>query len=346
VVSNFVLRFGRGYERDFDTYDDAMAQVEGNRDLVERRGRDTTDRAIELLERAPRENVFLWVHYQDPHGPYTPPREYRDLFRHRAGSARGTRPDELSLNRVNSAWGGIPRYQRLGDHRSYDYYVSQYDAEIRFVDDEIGRLVHAIDRLGLYDDGLLVVTADHGEGMGEHDYYFGHGENLYDSLVRVPLLARFGDGAVGRRRDPVQHVDLLPTLLRRLDLPVDPRLRGRDLRATPLAPTEIFGAMMSVGARSDYESYLIHDGMKLIDQPPAPELERPRRRLYDLDADPGEERDLAGEPSRAPQLAALVSRLAALRADDRLGIDRSLFEGHRELTEEETAVLRSLGYVE
>lgn len=346
VVSNFVLRRGRGWERGFDVYDDSLPQRETSRGMAEKRATDATDQALRLLERHRDEDLFLWVHYQDPHGPYDPPGEFRDLFLHRTGDTRATRRPPLKQNRVNSGWGGIPSYQQLGDHRDYDFYVARYDAEIRYADSQIRRLVEGIRALGWYDDSLMLITADHGEGMGEKNYYFGHGENLYGSLTRVPLLARFGDGATGRRADFVQHIDVVPSILSSLGVPTGARLRGGDLRAASADPREIFGAMVSVGAMHDYESFVIYDGVKLIDQPAVPGLNRKRQLLFDLTRDPSEQLDRTDDPAYAERRRSLSSRLARLKQDDRLGLLRSLFEGHRELSDEERETLRALGYVE
>ena len=73
VISNYVLRMGRRYEQGFDVYDDTMEQRERRRGSPERTAKRTTDRAIELVEELAGHPFFLWVHYQDPHGPYTPP---------------------------------------------------------------------------------------------------------------------------------------------------------------------------------------------------------------------------------------------------------------------------------
>ena len=105
------------------------------------------------------------------------------------------------------------RARALGDNRDLRYYVAHYDANIRLADDHIREaLGHARD-LGLLDDALVVFTSDHGESLGEHDYYFGHGRLPYNTGAHVPLvIARTGAEGGRRVASPVELIDLYPTL--------------------------------------------------------------------------------------------------------------------------------------
>ena len=109
-------------------------------------------------------------------------------------------PRELALRK--SGRRGIPLYQQLGEERDYHFYVAQYDAEIRYLDQQVERLLDTLDRLGLYDDAVILFTSDHGESMGEHDFYFVHGQHLYSDLTRVPLILKSPGTAPGARSRP------------------------------------------------------------------------------------------------------------------------------------------------
>jgi arylsulfatase A-like enzyme len=333
VVSNYVLRGDRGWRQGFDVYDDQMPQHEIPRNWPERIATDTTQRAVELLEDLHRSPFFLWVHYQDPHGPYTPPPPYADEFRDRARP-----PQLLRVNPGLSGLGGIPSYQRLGDERDLNFYVSQYDGEVRYVDEEIGRLLAALRRLGAYDRTLIVFTADHGESLGEHDHYLAHMEYLYSELTRVPLLIRFGDERGGTRDDFVQHVDLLPTILAALELPVPAGLRGSDLRAPRSGDPAIFSEIDLPSEPGGRRTSLVWRGFRLIHSRPGDRFE-----LYDLASDPGELRDLAPDPAQAARLAEMSARLLELEVEDRLGIRSA--EPPPPLSEDERRKLEALGYV-
>ena len=225
VISNFVLRKKQGYEQGFLLYDDTMEDRELVRSWPERVAEHTTDRAIEVLEKPRDRPLFLWIHYQDPHGPYVPPTDPSDAFRD-----PGRPPRELEFTGSISGRGGIPSYQQLGSNHDFYYYRARYDAEIRYLDTHFQRLIAALKRLGMYDNSIIVLTADHGEGMGEHDYFFAHGEYLYQDQLHVPFMLRYGNELIGRTTKPVQHVDLVPTLLKIAGIDARAPFRGMDLR--------------------------------------------------------------------------------------------------------------------
>src|SRR5438093_1488788 len=105
-----------------------------------------------------------------------------------------------------------------------------YDGEIAAADEIVGRLVASLKRRGFYDDALIVLLSDHGEGLGDHGEQ-EHGLFLYRETIRVPLIIRLPRQLNAGRRiaTPVQHIDLVPTILDSLMLPAKPGLRGRSL---------------------------------------------------------------------------------------------------------------------
>lgn len=328
VVSNYVLRRGRGFEQGFDRYDDELEEKELVRRSPERTAARTTDRAIERLEAlASGPPFFLWVHYQDPHGPYTPPSEMV-----RDGPPGAPVPPSGSL----SGRGGIPTYQELAGLSDPGAYVRRYEGEVRHADRELRRLFDALDRLGLRDDTLIVFTSDHGEGLGEHAYYFAHGEYLYEHQIHVPLLLAWGDRLRGREARPVQHLDVLPTVLRMLGIPSD-GLPGHDLLADP-REREILSVMRSPLVEDEWKFSLVRGDWKLIHTPLGE-----RSELYALDADPGEREDLAARPGHRARRDRMRADLERLRALDRIspGTPRSPAP-----TADERERLRALGYVE
>ncbi len=333
VISNYVLRNGQGYEQGFEIFDDTMEQRERVRQRwPERIAEQTTDRAIELLEASGDRPLFLWVHYQDPHGPYAPP---PDFVRREAPGPR--RP--LGFSATLSGQGGIPAYQRLSAISDWRFYVDHYNGEIRYLDHHFGRLIRALQRLGVYDDSIVVFTSDHGEAMGEHDYYFAHGEYLYQHQIHVPLIMRWGSRFSGRRADYVQHVDLVPTLLSLLDIEDDAPFRGVDLFSGKGAPRDIVSQMRSPFAGDTPEISIMRDGLKLIHS-----LGERGDALYDVTVDPDEQRNLLLHEEYREKRDALMSRILSIWDEDRLGIE--VLEPPDKPTPEELERLRSLGYVQ
>ncbi len=344
VVSNWILHERAdeagarvGVAQGFDVFDDEMERQERNRGEFERTARPTTQAAISRLEELlvqGDERFFLWVHYQDPHGPYEPPPgALRELF---AGGALPRSAERLALGTSSKGAGQIPAYQALAEERDPEVYRALYDAEIRHFDAELGRLLGFLRARGLLDDALVLFTSDHGESMGEHDHWFCHGENVFREQVSVPLiLSAPGSAAVhwkpGERSSALAgQVDVFPTVLAALGLE-GPDVRGVSLLAGAPAerilPQDLFSPKGLVPAVSDGRHRAVWSAASET------------WALYDLEADPLETRDLSSEdPAR---LAALVEAHAELH----LELNRAALEGSDlSVDVEGEGRLRALGY--
>ncbi len=211
-VGNILLAGRLGFARGFDVYDDDLTTPERNRPrVVERRADDTTDRALRWLAQATERPTFLWVHYQDPHGPYTPPAPFDTHFEIAAPA------DEPEL-RLAGVGGRLPRYQAIDGLRRPSDYEELYCGEIAYVDRAIGRLLSAFDARGRA--AVVLLTADHGESLGEEGHYFKHTHTTTPDVAHVPLILRAPGIAPQRRGELVSHVDVLPTLLELAGLPL------------------------------------------------------------------------------------------------------------------------------
>jgi arylsulfatase A-like enzyme len=268
---------------------------------------------------------FAWVHYVEPHAPY----RFQEDFTERLG---------LDPAR------GVSRSDR-------------YDSEVAFVDREISRLLAGIEqRVGSLDDTLIVVTSDHGENLGEHGYW-GHGRHLHEEGLAVPLGIVWKSQpsrvrAKSRIDTPALVLDVAPTVLGLLGLPVPDDFRGEDfsgvLAGRGPAPTErllffqahkgaVHGDHASSEARLDG---LLEVGSLEGNRKSVLDLRGNRLEIYDLGADPGEHASLTREDSTpGPQLKLwLEAVLAGLRAASDLPVDQ--------LDEESVERLRALGYLD
>jgi len=217
--------------------------------------------------------------------------------------------------------------------------LARYAGEVSYTDAQVGALRAEVERLGIAERTIVIVTADHGELLGEHGVWFEH-LGLHDGSVRVPLIVWApGRLASARRSDATSGIDVAPTVLGLTGLPAGDGMRGRDLfaRATPAAH------LVSEGVRGDQLS-IRDDRWKLIrtlrDVSFAPDFERVAGtvELYDLAADPEEQHDVAaahdGERRRLD--AALAAWVAAHPAAARRAADVT----------DHVEELRALGYVE
>jgi len=255
-----------------------------------RSAEDITDEALRLWEQlahGPRP-LFLFVNYMDVHRPIQPPGSYATLF-----------PGRDPSFRMMEDWSRAER-QGVASAAQRRHLVSQYDGALRYLDAQLQRLLV---RSG---GALVVVTADHGEGFGD-GHGFGHGRSVYQDVVGVPLVIRQPEQQEGRRlRMPVSGVDVLPSVLAALDLPLPTQLEvdGRSL-ATGAADGARTLISESYSPKGRTAMALRRGSLKVISRAgAAPEL-------YDLREDPGELHDLAAAGAALP--LDLRTALAKLR---------------------------------
>lgn len=219
-VGNMMLSPRVGLDAGFEIYDFDLQQAELNRPrFLERTAERTTRRALAWLALERDAPWFLWVHYQDPHGPYTPPAKHAGLFDFgKAGE------EALPRLRQNRGERGIPAYQSLPGLEFAGEYASRYAGEIHFLDHWLGKLLEIVD------DGaakpIVLLTADHGESFGEEGWWFSHGYRTTPDQIHVPLLVRATSLDPGRRRELAHHVDVAPTLLDLAGLEIPTNARG------------------------------------------------------------------------------------------------------------------------
>lgn len=317
VVAAAVLEARYGLAQGFDVYDDRAAETRSAFHVTQRRGDEVTRAALEVMQEIDGEQpFFLWVHYFDPHKEYDPPAEHARKF-----------PNTES---------------------------GRYDGEIAAMDAAIGDLLRDLERAGHRDDTILVAVADHGEGIdGPHDEWT-HGMLLYHDTLAIPMIVAAPRGLRAGREidDVVRTIDLMPTLLELLELPLDEPVQGRSLASLLRASDEqtegedaedvALRTELELAAYSEtfapYHSYgwsplfaLREKRFKLI---VGPESE-----LYDLERDPKESRNVAADyPDR---VADLRERIVRLQGD----AHPSASSDSNSLSAAQRRRLRALGYV-
>ena len=234
-----------------------------------------TEHVLAWLERREDERpFFLYVHTPDPHGPYLPPEPHRSRL---AGDA----------DRVYRAIQAKPKREKWeSDEETIRQLLALYDAEIAANDENFGRLLDDLKRRDLFDDTLIVFLSDHGEEFFDH-HDWNHGRGLHAETLDFPLLVKLPDQRRGRRvTEPAQHIDVMPTILDALGVPLPEGIEGRSL--LPLLAGE---AKHPLGPRAAYSHVDLNDRLsvgiavgewKLIDRrtarrPPHPALPLARR---------------------------------------------------------------------
>ena len=233
-----------------------------------------------------------------------------------------------------------------------EYAAQPYDGEIAFADEQVGRLVRFLKEKGIYQNTIIVLCGDHGEGLGEHGEKT-HGFFIYNATMHVPLIIRLPDELPGQSpektvartlADPVSLVDLLPTVLAALGLQIPSQVQGRNLlpeiRSNPTAPDAqanrdrtLYGETFLPRIHFDWSELRGSENTKYHF------IDAPRPELYDLAKDPGElhnlftEKSAVAEEMRAKLAALIRDYSAGKELAEKTGLDPALMER-----------LKSLGY--
>ena len=328
-----------GFERGFDVFDDEVkghaeklrAQKVGN--AFQRRSDETTDRALAWLEAADDGPFGLFVHYFDAHDPsLVPPRSYL------AERVSFELPEDLDeRGHLAELFDGAAPGQ--GGPRAADL-IELYDAEIEYMDAQLGRLFSSLAASGRLDNTLVVLIADHGESLGQHDFWT-HGL-MWDEELRVPLILAGPGVPAGREvSDLVSLVDLVPSLADLLGLEPPAGIHGRSFApllepGATLPPRPVFSEVHNSPddrtGRPAAQFAVTALPWKLIVEPGRDP------RLFDLAADPGELTDLwTPEHPAARALGAALAGSGLVTGAQLPGLD--------ELDEAEREMLEKLGYL-
>jgi arylsulfatase A-like enzyme len=271
---------------------DAALHLRGNvEEELDGRADITTEAALRWLDNRPSGPFFLWLHYFDPHYPYTPPAPFNTMY---YPGYQGS---------IKGGWETIHKMRNGDPFSPEDVHQVRalYSGEISFTDQQLGRFVDSLRSRGLLDSSVVVLSGDHGESLADDGNWL-HPANLYFTETRVPLIVRYPPRIAPNQvvEGPVQEIDIMPTILDLLKLPTLESLEGRSL--LPLvgaAPTtDQRAAFSALPPDEDDESLIQTNDWAFI-------LNRSQRtrQLFDLQRDPGQGQNITNEqPAVANQL--------------------------------------------
>jgi len=210
-----------GFDSGVDTFDDdlrlgqrriialiqrALDKFLLNKGEYHARAEVINERSLDWLDTVDDGPVFLWNHYMDPHGPYNPPNDYSYA------------DEAISNSEAHDLYQTVINHPDGVSEDQKELLLDCYDGEIRYVDDQLRKFFDGLGERGLLDDSLVIVTADHGEAFGEHEF-FTHPRRLYEYLINVPLLISLPRGkSMGGHDGPVSSLDLVPSILDSADI--------------------------------------------------------------------------------------------------------------------------------
>ncbi len=325
IVSHRFIDSEMGFHQGFDWMDE-----ENCRGHLHISSESVTQKACAFLNKQHSKPFFLFLHYFDPHYRFRLHEQY-DYYPQYSGDI--PRDGNISIEAL--------REKAPGNPDDLTYIKALYDSEIRYTDHHLGVLMRTLKALNLYDDALIILTADHGEYFNEKaDPWIGHAKILYQEVLHVPLLVKLPEESGNRLIPmPMSTIDLLPGVLHAAGLkqPVNFMPEGRvwDLSGVRWEPrtfcayTELFQNAYSV-ERPPWKCLWFPDTGNV--------------ELYNLEADPGELENLASRyPERTAELRTELDRWIEETIHGRTdtGVESDYHFSSREMEE-----LRALGYVE
>ena len=333
---------GFGFDQGFDEFhiyaDDIKTEtVHVRSDVV---NRDIFTFLQEYRKRSDRKPLFLWIWSTDPHDPYTPHE-----------SVSQTLGIEQFETLDKSYWRLAPFCEKREESdftwpslSAMEYLRTLYDQEILFNDLTFGQLLDQLKQNGIYDNSLILFTADHGEEFLDHNW-FGHGKTLYNEQLRIPLIIKSDAINKGRFNDNVQLADIVPTMLDILGIDTPYALDGASLIGkTALKGRPIFAEEAHSG--NYLRSLIIGKDKFIFNLASTKYLHIPWRvvypqELYELEQDPGERKNLF---DKMEILSAFMKHeLADAYSRQPSGLD--VEAETTELTEKQKEHLRGLGYI-
>jgi arylsulfatase A-like enzyme len=342
VIDNGNLDGALGFAQGFDVFEQAWTKAAKEIDRTEY----ITQFAVNYIQdKRDSRPFFLWIHYVNPHAPYDPPEELLEPYRNDGIIPRGP-----EIEPVVGYHGGVNRNLYVeGENHLGDYY-DRYDAEITFSDQQVRLVLEALEASPHKGKTLVVFTSDHGESLGEHDYYFDHGFNLFNPCLRIPLILYFpGIVPEGERNQAtVTTLDIFPTILDLAQVTFPPELQGTSM--VPLLNKSKDQIHERLLFQNDQHHIGLSDGrLKLIAYPRTEEQER-HYELYDTLQDPGELEDRYEESESTiaayqAELERLRTRTVAWQQETtrrRMGAPAKTDD---QLSEETLKNLEALGYV-
>lgn len=270
---------------------------------------DTTEDALQWLDSRSGSPFFMFVHYFDPHLPYSPPEPYDTKYDPDYSGPISSSFDREAFNSI------IPEVMEKGGgaaRAEWDHVRALYDGEINFTDKAIGDFLDGLDERGLRENTLVVFVADHGEEFFDHGG-FEHGHTMYDELIKVPLIFALPGQIRGgiRVSRQVRMLDVMPTILDFLGIGSLSHLEGVSLKPLMSGESEVADPpdVLLPHGFAYTEAMLYGPEKKCITSYPwkvVYDMPSEKTMVFNLEDDPGELNDLA---DMEPPAAALLKKV-------------------------------------
>jgi arylsulfatase len=324
VVDNGNLSKSYKFHQGFDEYIQVWNFVEdkpGSTPFI-------TDQILEFLKNRRSRPFFLWAHYIETHTPYLPPPEFVE-----------SRPEGRNILALENRMIAGEK-DRITEDSTEGEFLAFYDGAVKYIDDQIGKVLDLIKSRGLDQNSVIIISSDHGEDLGEYNYFYNHGPLTFHAGTRIPLIVSIPGHKPKKITYPVSLMDIYPTVFSMVGLSLPYEIQGRDLfkhdKERMLHIRGVTKGMESFGVvYRNYHFVSLNPGMMN-------RLGLDKRYLFDIYKDPLEKDSIY---HRHLNTAEMLD--AAYRAFFDLQRSRKKPGEEREtpLTEREKRNLRTLGYI-
>jgi len=339
-VANPLILEQYGFAQGFDHYDTSFALDTTLRGGINEAAADW------LAQRDTGKPFFLYLHYMELHATYDAPAAFLNPLLEGVEAL----PDKHELNRterealgyldsIPEQYADVERHRRLSRYR--EYWVARYEAGLVEFDHRLADLRSRLQKMDLWEDAYVVITADHGEALLEHGHW-AHGWSAHHPELHVPLLIRWKGVLPANQRvgQTASLIDVLPTLLDQLNLPLPIGIQGQSLLqyvgvddAVEAGP--VFAEAVALGP--EQRAVYAHP-WKLIHN-----LQTSKKSLYQIENDPLEQDDLADDyPQRVAILVELIRDQIKVNAQFAAGAETQVVP----VTEQQRQRLKALGYTD
>lgn len=279
---------------------------------------------------------FAYIHLLDPHSPYSPPKPYDTLF---DDDFEGTPVTDPPMGVIPADfpflnWEALEPGASAIPPRELRNMIARYDGEIVYTDALLGEFFEKLKKIGLYDNTLILVTADHGEEFYDHTGWF-HGQSMYRELTDAPLIVKLPEQrwAGTRRKDRVSCIGIFNTIVSYVGLDVPEGVKGWNFLEEGSAESE---AKQIFCERPPFLYSVTEGDWKLTRKKFRESIEY---KLYNLEKDPGETKDVAGD---FPEIRDRLMEIVDARLIDDTGITDHMLDEN--MTSDQRERMKELGY--
>ena len=327
IVDNANLSKKFFFNQGFDKYVEVWEEVEEKTQSTQ----FITQKILSFLKNKPKHPFFLWANYIEPHTPYIPPKPFIE-----------ERPKGRNILKVRKKI--IAAMRKIIKERSiYDegYYISLYDGAVKYVDSEIGKIIRLYFKMKYNKNTIFIISADHGEDLGEKNFYFNHGPLTFNAASRVPLILYIPEKNYRRIKTPVSIMDIYPTILKLLKIKTPYSIQGMDL-----LNARINRALYIYGQTGTYSVVMNSNHYISVFPKLSKKLNLKKKHLYNIYLDPYETKNIyMNNQNIADALSKKYSIYFKTHGYLKQSNKKKLKKEKKSLSKKELKSLKTLGYL-